>query len=165
MFGTTAVWTKIQPTLKKKRSAWLTKSGLKAAFFAGLLRKNGYSEKRYGKLVSQCWTYCGRNTILSLTAEKLCGNIQWFEKFVEVNSCTLLNGKVYNFGRPRTKRAKKNGKDYSSNGQKVQFQKTFSIEYFRKLTDLWNCKLPSVFHWKLVFADTKKKRNCDTQLI
>ena len=101
-------------------------------------------------------TYCGRNTILSDIAEKLWGNIQWFEKFVEVNSCTFLYGKVYNFGRPRTKRAKKNGKDYSSNGQKVQFQKTFSIEYFRKLTDLWNCKLPSVFHWKLVFADTKK---------
>ena len=115
--------------------------------------------------LSQCWTYCARITILSHVAEKLWGNIQWFQKIVGVNSCTFWYGKVYNFGRPRTKRAKKNGKDYSSNAQKVHFQKTISFEYFRsKVTDFWNCKLPSLVHWKPVSADNKKL-NCDTQFI
>ena len=88
------------------------KWGLKAPFFAGLLKKMVIPKKRYRKFVSQCWTYCGRITILSHVAEKVWGNIQWFEKIVEVNSCTLWYGKVYNFGRPQTKRARKNGKDY-----------------------------------------------------
>ena len=44
--------------------------------------------------------------------------------------------KFTTLGGHEQKEPKKNGKDYSSNAQKVQFQKTISIEYFRKLTDL-----------------------------
>ena len=70
------------------------KLGLKAAFSAGLLKKNGYSEKGYRKFVPQFRTFCGRITILSHVADIVWGNIQSFEKIVEINSCTFVYGKV-----------------------------------------------------------------------
>ena len=73
---------------------------------------------------------------MSHVADIMWGNIQSFEKTVEVNSCTFVYGKVYNFRWPRRKTTKNNEEDYPSNAQKLQFHKAISFEYFRKLTDL-----------------------------
>ena len=65
---------------------------------------------------------------MSHVADIMWGNIQSYEKIVEINLCTFVNGKVYNFRRPRRKTTKNNEEDYSSNAQKIQFQKTISFE-------------------------------------